>query len=360
MNLRTLSRLYYDIPRRFTAGFMPPVRNVTMELTYRCNLRCEMCYIFVEEDKFGLNHKGRSDLTTEEVLAVVRQFPRGSNFQLTGGEVFLRKDIEILLKEMLARHKVSIATNGLLLKESTVRKLVEWKLRTLSISVDGPEDIHDEIRRMEGSFRDLTATMRSLLDCRREAGHSVQTGAAAPNTNFNCVILEKNFRRLHEVVQHAAEVGVDSVSFQILDGSLSRTSLRLFDEVNTGEGTMNFVPRLPRGELEASLRRAFEIGLEGGVIVRFNPNDLSLDDVLDYYEGDFNASEWKCDMPWSTTRISPYGDVFPCLNYRIGSVKERSLLRLWNNSAYRRFRQLFQKGIVPACAGCCKMVKKSP
>ncbi len=354
MNLRALARLYYEIPRRFTAGLMPPVRNATIELTYRCNLRCEQCFIFNEEGEFGLDHKGRADLTTEEVLALVRQFPPGSNIQLTGGEVFVRKDIEVLLEAILARHKVSIATNGMLLSESIVQKLIDWRLRTLSMSVDGPEEIHDEIRRKAGSFRDLTATMRSVLACREKAGRP------APYTNFNCVILEKNFRRLHEVVEHAADVGVDSCSFQIMDGSLSRTSLRLFDEVNADEPTMNFVPRLPRAGLEESLRRAFEIGLARGVTIRFNPKDLTLGDVLGYYEGNLDLSEWKCGLPWSTTRISPYGDVFPCLNYRIGNVKEQSLLRLWNNGAYRRFRRVFQKEIVPACTGCCKMVKKIP
>ncbi|MEE9275449.1 MAG: radical SAM protein [bacterium] len=354
MNLRALARFYYEIPRRFTAGLMPPVRNATIELTYRCNLRCEQCFIFNEEGEFGLDHKGRADLTTEEVLSLVRQFPPGSNIQLTGGEVFVRKDIEVLLEAMLARHKVSIATNGMLLQESIVQKLIDWRLRTLSMSVDGPEEVHDEIRRKAGSFRDLTATMRGVLACREKAGRP------APYTNFNCVILEKNFRRLHEVVEHAAAVGVDSCSFQIMDGSMSRTSLRLFDEVKTGEPTMNFVPRLPRAGLEESLRRAFEIGLESGVTIRFNPKDLTLGDVLDYYEGGFDLSAWKCDLPWSTTRISPYGDVFPCMNYRIGNVKERSLLRLWNNGAYRRFRKYFENGVVPSCAGCCKMVKKVP
>ena len=73
MNLRALARFYYEIPRRFTAGLMPPVRNATIELTYRCNLRCEQCFIFNEEGEFGLDHKGRADLTTGEVLALVNQ-----------------------------------------------------------------------------------------------------------------------------------------------------------------------------------------------------------------------------------------------------------------------------------------------
>ncbi|MFQ5691889.1 MAG: SPASM domain-containing protein [Nitrospinota bacterium] len=66
-------------------------------------------------------------------------------------------------------------------------------------------------------------------------------------------------------------------------------------------------------------------------------------------------------MPWSTTRISPYGDVFPCLNYRIGNVRDHSLLRLWNNRAYQKFRKIFKaRELVPSCVGCCKMIKKTP
>lgn len=334
---------------------MPPVRNVTMELTYRCNLRCEMCSIFVEEAHYGLDHKARPDLSTQEVLEVARQFPPRSNFQLTGGEVFLRKDIEQILEAILARHRVSIATNGMLLSESLCRKLVDWRLNTLSMSVDGPEEIHDEIRRKKGSFRDLTATMRRII------GYMREVGALRPHTHFNCVILERNYRRLSEVVEHAASLGVKSCSFQILDGSLNRTSLRLFDEVVTDDRPLKNVVRLPRAELEESLRRALDAGGRLGVAAAFSPRDLTLGDVLDYYEGQFRMGEWTCRMPWSTTRISPYGDVFPCLNYRIGNVRERSLFRLWNNKAYRSFRSLFkQRDLVPSCAGCCKMVKKAP
>jgi radical SAM protein with 4Fe4S-binding SPASM domain len=93
--------------------------------------------------------------------------------------------------------------------------------------------------------------------------------------------------------------------------------------------------------------------------MRFLPG-LSIDEVVRYYQGDFNLKGWNCLLPWHTMRISPYGDVYPCLNVLIGNIKEKKIQSLWNSAPYSSFRQSLKKDrIFPACVGCCKMQRSS-
>jgi sulfatase maturation enzyme AslB (radical SAM superfamily) len=59
-------------------------------------------------------------------------------------------------------------------------------------------------------------------------------------------------------------------------------------------------------------------------------------------------------------RISPYGDMYPCMNYRIGNVCDSSLYSLWTSERYLRFREIFRGGCVRTCyAGCCKLERRT-
>jgi radical SAM protein with 4Fe4S-binding SPASM domain len=98
-----------------------------------------------------------------------------------------------------------------------------------------------------------------------------------------------------------------------------------------------------------------EEGRKRQVSVAFSP-PLTVDEIVSYYHNAFDLRGWRCHFPWQTTRVSPYGDVYPCLNYRIGNTREHLLRDLWNHERYIRFRQtLAKKDIFSACIGCCKM-----
>ncbi|TLY39181.1 MAG: radical SAM protein, partial [Nitrospirae bacterium] len=88
--LGILKNLYYGIPFRWFAGFVFPCRNVTLELTYRCNLTCDFCYLRVEEETLGRKIEKKAELSYDEILAILRKLPRRSNITFVGGEVTLK------------------------------------------------------------------------------------------------------------------------------------------------------------------------------------------------------------------------------------------------------------------------------
>ena len=125
--------------------------------------------------------------------------------------------------------------------------------------------------------------------------------------------------------------------------------------IDHNENPLGEVEEIDSIILKRSLQRAFEEGERHHVKVRFSP-PLSIDEIVLYYQKKFNLSRWRCYLPWNTLRISPYGDVYPCLNYLIGNVRKDNLSELWNNDRYVQFRRLLgTNGIFQACVGCCKM-----
>ena len=86
--------------------------SVHFDLTYRCNERCVHCY---------LDHEDHGELTTEECLEILEQLAQASALFLTlsGGEIFLRKDLEAILACARRLHfDVRMKTNALLISSA--------------------------------------------------------------------------------------------------------------------------------------------------------------------------------------------------------------------------------------------------
>jgi MoaA/NifB/PqqE/SkfB family radical SAM enzyme len=119
--------------------------------------------------------------------------------------------------------------------------------------------------------------------------------------------------------------------------------------------------RLPRMDLEALADQMDEVEKRSrdlGLPCQFVPF-ASKASMLDFYAGHLAYEQYACAIPWTTMRISPTGDVFPCLNYRVGSIRQGSLLALWNHPRYRAFRnRMGPRGLYQSCAGCCKMTPR--
>ena len=97
---------------------LPPVRYF-LELTYRCNLNCEFCFINGSRKK--------NELSTNEWFNIINQIPFYSFISLVAGEVLLREDfLKILNKSCLKTlGKVSIITNGVLLNKDLVKEFIK-------------------------------------------------------------------------------------------------------------------------------------------------------------------------------------------------------------------------------------------
>jgi radical SAM protein with 4Fe4S-binding SPASM domain len=166
-------------------GFARPYV-VSWNLTYRCNLACEHCYLDAGgTPRVGTeNFADRSELGTEECFKVIDEiaaFAPECLTILTGGEPLLRRDILEIVRRAAERELwVVVGTNGVRITETVARRLAEAGARGLSLSLDALDpDRHDRFRRVRGAWRN-TVEGAEILN-RTGLPFIVQTTAGSHN-----------------------------------------------------------------------------------------------------------------------------------------------------------------------------------
>lgn len=130
-------------------GIKKPLIN-TMVILYKCNLNCKHCNIAEELKTIPPPHKMTYEMAKEKMLKMYRKGARVCYFE--GGEPTLWRDEHrnlndlIILAKEIGYFTIGYTTNGtnIIFEQSDV----------ISVSLDGPEDIHDEIR-TKGVFNKL-------------------------------------------------------------------------------------------------------------------------------------------------------------------------------------------------------------
>ena len=140
---------------------------VTFVATYHCNFRCEMCNIWQK--------KSVDEMTPSEVALFFERWPQFRWVHLTGGELFMRRDLDDLVAAIQRSCKslflLNFPTTGWF-GDKTV-KLVENTLQRgvgrlmVTISMDGPKEIHEQMRGLPGSWDRAIETFRRLRGIRR-------------------------------------------------------------------------------------------------------------------------------------------------------------------------------------------------
>ena len=166
---------------RFTRPYV-----ISWNLTYRCNLACEHCYLdagpkpLVGTDNFA----DRSELGTEECFRVIDEiaaFAPECLTILTGGEPLLRRDILEIVQRAAERELwVVVGTNGVRITENVARRLAEAGARGLSLSLDALDpERHDRFRNVRGAWQN-TVDGAEILN-RTGLPFIVQTTAGSHN-----------------------------------------------------------------------------------------------------------------------------------------------------------------------------------
>jgi radical SAM protein with 4Fe4S-binding SPASM domain len=148
-----------NMPHPNTSPFARPYV-VSWNLTYRCNLACEHCYL--DAGKVPLvgteNFADRSELGTDECFRVIDEiaaFAPECLTILTGGEPLLRRDILEIVRRASERELwVVVGTNGVCITENLAGRLAEAGARGLSLSLDALDpDRHDRFRNVRGAWQ---------------------------------------------------------------------------------------------------------------------------------------------------------------------------------------------------------------
>src|SRR5215217_2966599 len=159
---------------------------ISWNLTYRCNLACEHCYL----DAGGAplvgteNFSDRSELGTEECFRVIDEiaaFAPECVTILTGGEPLLRRDILEIIRRASERGLwVVVGTNGVSITDNLAKRLTDAGARGLSLSLDALDpDRHDRFRNVRGAWQN-TVRGAEILN-RAGLPFIVQTTAGSHN-----------------------------------------------------------------------------------------------------------------------------------------------------------------------------------
>lgn len=135
----------------------------TVLVTHACNFRCLMC-------AFGRGERPVGELTTDEILSIVRQFrERGLEYcTFSGGEPLLRKDLEDLVAGARAEGfpNIQVTSNGSLMTEARARELLKAGMNRVSISIDGFGKTHEVQRQVPGAWDKTVAALKLLARLR--------------------------------------------------------------------------------------------------------------------------------------------------------------------------------------------------
>jgi len=193
---------------------------ISFEVTHSCNAKCKHCHLHgpAEEERATPERLGEICKELSPVVA-----------QASGGEPLLRKDLEQIIQAWRVPKKapfIVVTTNATLLTRDKYQSLREAGVDEFSISLDYPDDRHDEFRGVPGLFGKIENLVRGLDSQKNKA------------ISLCCVIQSDNFRLLPRMAELANEwdVRLNLSAYNMLrthDESymLSKSDLEEFKEI---------------------------------------------------------------------------------------------------------------------------------
>jgi len=325
---------------RAARGARPLPRILTWTLNFRCNARCGMCDSWKKSPE--------DEMDTDAALSVVAKLPRSiAAVRLTGGEPFLRTDLGVIvnaLENRLRPDLVHLTTNGFL--PDAVAAFLEARQRIASVplhllvSVDGMEELHNEIRGRPFAFRKAMETLEIVAANRRRWNVELAVNQTVVDSRgiAQYGALHERLRRL-DVPHHVVVAYAESATYSIDPAT---------DLSPATAGSYRTATPIDRSELEAFLAR-----------VERDTRDLPLKNRAAkryYLEGIRNrlldgagSPNPPCAALGGHMRIYPNGDVPVCqFNSRtVGNLLKTDFDTLWHSDA-----ALTWHAWVRRCAGC--------
>lgn len=130
---------------------------IALEVTHNCVANCRHC------DK---GEKVEDNPISAAEYKRICSSLSPAMIQIAGGEPLLRKDLPEIVRELYRPNKLPlliVVTNGFLLTEEKYLELREAGISQFSISLDFPDERHDEFRRIPGLFKKLNRLIPGLL-----------------------------------------------------------------------------------------------------------------------------------------------------------------------------------------------------
>ena len=296
--------------------------SVHVDLTYRCNERCIHCY---------LDHEDHGEMKTDEIKNVLEQLAQSGTLFLTlsGGEIFLRDDLFELLEFARSLHfDISLKTNALLIDAERARKLRALSVRRIQISIYSAEPaVHDAITKVRGSLERTLTAIRFLQ-------------AEGLQVKIACPLMKQNLMAYRNVQALAAELGVpyvlDMTITPKMDGDMGLLQLR-----NPVQDLLPILQDPTLNPPSSSQDSAQEAPLTTGSATSSGIESQAYEDI-------------PCSAGHNSCYISPYGEVFPCVQMPVatGNLRQQRFEEIWFKSPEMERVRAVRESQLPVCSKC--------
>ena len=302
------------------------LRRCVWEITLACCFSCKYC-----GSRGGRAREG--ELSTEECLNVADQLAELGcrRVSLIGGEVFMRKD----WKEITARLtkngvRVNIITNGFLFSDNLIDDLREVGIESVSVSLDGPREVHDKYRQ-EGSYDRAIRAIRVL-------------GESGIPVSVISTLNRENVPKLPELYETLKQYPIFAWQLQACSP--------MGNAANNGVDYA-FDPREVILFVEENMRTApFLLGVADN-IGYFTPEEGSI-------RGNMSGQAVfaGCRAGISAVGIDSIGNVRGCESmyderFNEGNLRKKSLREIWENPDGFSYNRKFKRSMLTGpCADC--------
>jgi MoaA/NifB/PqqE/SkfB family radical SAM enzyme len=303
----------------------------TVLTNYNCNYSCKMCDLPRRGEQ--LKNKGVKELSTAELKILLADFADlgtcGIGF--TGGEPLLRDDIFELLKTTRDLGMVAhLNTNGSLLNEEKVNKLLDSGADSLNISLDAATaKVHDRIRGHIGAFDKAVEAISRVDYFRKKRGIPIKIKAVS-------VLSPDNIDEIYDLIKLAISLKVDYVDF------IPEQKFRN----NPREHSADFFKKLDN--VISYLIKVKDIKIENSIY------------QLKLFEKSFKGekSPLTCYAGYNSYGVDCYGLIYPCMPWfnwmkPVGNIRDIGLKDHWYSAEYNTVRKTIAR-----CRDCylnCQM-----
>lgn len=332
--LTLLKGIYHYNVLRYFKPLAPT--ELQINITYRCNSRCEMCHIW--------KMKPRNELTFAQWKKIMRDpiFSSIERLSIAGGEPTLHPGLikltKLFMDSMPRLQTISLITNGLAsaLAVPYVQKLAFLSQErginlAIAVSLDGIGKMHDALRGEPGAFKKTSATILKLK--------SLQ-----PKFKFwlsvVCMICRKNLYHLKEVEEWSRRNKVD-LHFQLV--GFHETYVQNMDKKNKLDFRDEDKKYLHSILKKLSLKCSWK-----------NVEAYFWRDMYRMYKNRVLRST-PCSFLLDAFVLDSFGDVYYCLSERkIGNCRrKKSVSEIYYDSENLKFRRWMAENVCGRCNSLC-------
>ncbi|ONI77173.1 radical SAM protein [Actinosynnema sp. ALI-1.44] len=348
-------------------GYAAPLpQEVSLQLTYKCNLRCTHCYQWNEQGFFRdfSVQRQRTELDVDVVEQVLRTTaPVRSKTFLWGGEPLMHTRFNEVA-ELLERYPrtVNMCTNGLLFKRKLDDLLRIGANLNLLISLDGLGEDHEALRG-KGTFKRTMENIQLMLDLKRN-------GEFDGEISLSCMVSHVTVYTMYEFMEWAEELGVNTVYFQFpwfispevaqaMDKVYQESFAWLAPDTKTKQPTWHsYTYRLPEEQIPVLRESMARLASRPWrVRVRYQPQ-LAADEVEDFIRGTSRPAQHrnKCLAVSNRMEVHADGAVSSCKffpEFVVGNLYDTPVEDLWQSAEFREIREILSaNGMMPVCSKC--------